>query len=88
MFWGKILKLSKVLVIFPDNFLTINGKSYSHSQINLIRDFFTDDQWTLIDGALSEFKDHDPEFLNEVYGSEDILTETEDIIFQVFRSAY
>ena len=71
-----------------ENFLTINGKSYSHKQINLIRDFFTDDQWTLIDGALSEFKDHDPEFLNEVYGSEDILSETEDIIFQVFRSAY
>ena len=71
-----------------ENFLTINGKSYSHKQINLIRDFFTDDQWTLIDGALSEFKDHDPEILKEVYGSEDILSETEDIIFQVFRSAY
>ena len=77
-----------VYIVYMDNFLTINGKSYSHSQINLIRDFFTDDQWTLIAGALSEFKDHDPEFLNEVYGSEDILTETEDIIFQVFRSAY
>ena len=71
-----------------ENFLTINGKSYSHKQINLIRDFFTDDQWTLIDGALSEFKDHDPEFLNEVYGSENILTETLDIISEVYRSAY
>ena len=77
-----------VYIVYMDNFLTINGKSYSHSQINLIRDFFTDDQWTRIDGALSEFEDHDPEFLTEVYGSEDILTETEDIIFQVFRSAY
>ena len=48
-----------VYIVYMDNFLTINGKSYSHSQINLIRDFFTDDQWTLIDGALSEFKDHD-----------------------------
>ena len=71
-----------------ENFLTINGKSYSHKQINLIRDFFTDDQWTVIDGALSEFKDHDPDYLEEVYGSENILTETLDIISEVYRSAY
>ncbi len=77
-----------VYIKYMENFLTINGKSYSHKQINLIRDFFTDDQWTVIDGALSEFKDHDPDYLEEVYGSENILTETLDIISEVYRSAY
>ena len=40
-------------------FLTINGKDYSHKDINLIRDFFTDEQWDVIDYALSEYQDHE-----------------------------
>ena len=87
-FIGIIKEYIKNQFFMKDAFLTINGKEYSHRDINLVRDFFTDDQWSLIDGALSEFKDHDPEFLNDVYGSEDILTKTEDIIYQIFRSAY
>ena len=61
-------------------FLTINGKDYSHKDVNLIRDFFTDDQWDLIDSALSEYQDHDDSTVE--------CKETLDIIGNIFRSAY
>ena len=61
-------------------FLTINGKDYSHEDVNLIRDFFTDNQWDLIDSALSEFQDHE-DAIEE-------CKETLDIIGDIFRSAY
>ena len=63
-----------------DAFLTINGKDYSHKDINLIRDFFTDEQWDLIDYALSEYQDHED--------STEKCKELLDIMYQVFRSAY
>jgi len=34
------------------DFMTVNGKGYSHNQINLIREFFTDDQWEVIDSRI------------------------------------
>ena len=61
-------------------FLTINGKDYSHKDVNLIRDFFTDDQWNLIDSALSEYQDHEDSTVK--------CKETLDIIGKIFRSAY
>ena len=35
---------------------TINNKDYTHKELNLIRDFFTDSQWNIIDYALDEYK--------------------------------
>ena len=35
---------------------TINNKDYSHKELNLIRDFFTNQQWNIIDYALDEYK--------------------------------
>ena len=61
-------------------FLTINGKDYSHKDVNLIRDFFTDEQWDLIDSALSEYQDHEDSTVE--------CKETLDIIGNIFRSAY
>tara|TARA_B100000575_G_scaffold288710_1_gene289208 strand:- start:85 stop:285 length:201 start_codon:yes stop_codon:yes gene_type:complete len=61
-------------------FLTINGKDYSHKEINFIREFFTDDQWDVIDSALSEYQDHDESY--------EIVHETLDVMGQVFRGAY
>ena len=61
-------------------FLTINGKDYSHKDVNLIRDFFTDEQWDLIDYALCEYQDHD--------SVTDKCKETLDVIYQLFRSSY
>ena len=63
-----------------DTFLTINGKNYSHKDVNLVRDFFTDEQWDLIDYALSEYQDHDD--------STEKCKELLDVMYQVFRSAY
>ena len=61
-------------------FLTINGKDYSHKDINLIRDFFTNEQWDLIDYALCEYQDHEDSTVE--------CKETLDIIGNIFRSAY
>ena len=61
-------------------FLTINGKDYSHKDVNLIRDFFTDEQWDLIDSSLSEYQDHED--------STEKCKEVLDIMGNIFRSAY
>ena len=60
------------------DFTTINEKNYSHNDINLVREFFTEEQWDVIDSALSE--DHDESY--------EIVHETLDVIGHVFRSAF
>ena len=62
------------------DFTTINEKNYSHNDINLVREFFTDEQWDVIDSALSEYQDHDESY--------EIVHETLDVIAHVFRSAF
>ena len=62
------------------DFITINEKNYSHNDINLVREFFTDEQWDAIDSALCEFQDHDESY--------EIVHETLDVIGNVFRSAF
>ena len=51
-----------------------------HNDINLVREFFTDEQWDVIDSALSEYQDHDESY--------EIVHETLDVIGHVFRSAF
>ena len=58
----------------------INGKQISHKDLNIVRDFFTDEQWDLIDYALCEYQDHDD--------STEKCKETLDVIYQLFRSSY
>ena len=62
------------------DFITINETNYSHNDINLVRDFFTDEQWYVIASALSDYHDHDESY--------DIVHETLDVIGHVFRSAF
>ena len=38
---------------------TINGKDYSHKELNKIWDFFSEDQWDLIITSLNNIKDDD-----------------------------
>ena len=38
---------------------TINGTTYNKEQLEIVRKFFTDDQWDIIDYALSEYQDHE-----------------------------
>ena len=59
---------------------TVNGKDRLHSELNTVRDFFTDDQWDLIDSALSEYQDHDEEC--------EECRELLDVISQLFRTSY
>ena len=59
---------------------TVNNKQISHKDLNTVRDFFTDDQWDLIDKALSEYQDHDD--------STSDCKDTLDVIYQLFRSSY
>ena len=62
------------------DFITINETNYSHNDINLVREIFTDEQWDVIDSALCEFQDHDESY--------EIVHETLDVIGHVFRSAF
>ena len=58
----------------------INGKQVAHKDLNTVRDFFTDDQWNLIDRALSEYQAHD-DYTDE-------CKDTLDVIYQLFRTSY
>ena len=58
----------------------INNKEISHKDLNVIRDFFTDEQWDVIDYALSEYQDHDD--------YTDKCKEVLDVISQLFRTSY
>ena len=62
------------------DFITINETNYSHNDINLVREFFTDELCDVIDSALCEFQDHDESY--------EIVHETLDVIGHVFRSAF
>ena len=58
----------------------INGKQVAHKDLNIVRDFFTDEQWDCIFDALSEFQDHDDR--------EDLTKETISVISDLFRTSY
>ena len=57
-----------------------NVNNYSDSELQTVRNFFTDEQWDVIDYALSEYQDH------EDYTEK--CKETLDIMGNIFRSAY
>ena len=58
----------------------VNNKQISHKDLNIVRDFFTDNQWDLIFDAVSEYK--------EFPGKEDLARDTESAISQLFRASY
>jgi hypothetical protein len=60
---------------------TINGKDYTHKELNLMWDFFTEDQWDLIITSLDNIKDDNDEY-NEG------IKPTIETIQQLWRSAY
>ena len=61
---------------------TINNKEYTHKELNLLWDFFTEDQWDLILSSLDSFKDDD----NEEYNKG--IPQTIDTLQQLWRSSY
>ena len=62
---------------------TINGKDYTHKELNLMWDFFSEDQWDLIITSLHNIKEDDDESpYNEG------IQPTIETIQQLWRSAY
>ena len=61
---------------------TINNKEYTHKELNLLWDFFAEDQWDLILSSLDSFEDDD----NEEYNKG--IPQTIDTIQQLWRSSY
>ena len=61
----------------------INGKEYSHKEVNKIYEFFSEDQWDLIITSLNNIKDDDDESpYNEG------IKPTIESIQQLWRCAY
>ena len=60
-------------------------RDFSYDQLQTIKSFFTDAQWDLIDSALSEYQDHDEEFLKEVFDDEEILWSTQKRLNELFN---
>ena len=60
-------------------------RDFSYDQLQTIKSFFTDSQWDLIASALSEYQDHDEEFLKEVFDDEEILWSTQKRLNELFN---
>jgi hypothetical protein len=58
----------------------VNNKQISHKDLNIVRDFFTDDQWDVIYDAVSEYQEYP--------GKEDIARDTVSAISELFRASY
>ena len=62
---------------------TVNNKEYTHKELNLMWDFFTEDQWDLIVTSLRNIEDDDADSpYNEC------INPTIESIQQLWRSAY
>ena len=62
---------------------TVNNKEYTHKELNLMWDFFTEDQWDLIVTSLRNIEDDDADSpYNEG------INPTIASIQQLWRSAY
>ena len=55
-------------------------ENYSVSELDTIRNFFTDEQWDVIDYALSEYQDHDD--------YEDLCRDTLNRLGDLFQSNF
>ena len=60
-------------------------RDFSYDQKQTVKSFFTDAQWDLIDSALSEYQDHDEEYLKEVFDDEEILWSTQKRLNELFK---
>ena len=60
-------------------------RDFSYDQLQTVKSFLTDSQWDLIDSALSEYQDHDEEFLKEVFDDEEILWSTQKRLNELFN---
>ena len=62
---------------------TVNNKDYSHKELNKIYDFFTQDQWDVIDQALDCYAQSE-----KYVGVVNDTGEIRDAMYQLLRTAY
>tara|TARA_Y100001970_G_scaffold72046_1_gene91465 strand:- start:752 stop:952 length:201 start_codon:yes stop_codon:yes gene_type:complete len=62
---------------------TVNNKEYTHKELNLMWDFFTEDQWDLIVTSLRNIEDDD---VDSPYNEG--INPTIESIQQLWRCAY
>ena len=62
---------------------TVNHKKYSHNELNKIYDFFSLDQWDIIDQALDCYAQSKP-----YEGAEEDTHQVRDAMYTLLRSAY
>ena len=62
---------------------TINNKDYSHKELNKIYDFFSQDQWDVIDQALDCYAQSE-----KYVGVVNDTGEIRDAMYQLLRTAY
>ena len=63
---------------------TINNKDYSHKELNLIRDFFNNQQWNIIDYALDEYKQSGEVVDVDVKPIKEVI----DVMYELLRTSY
>ena len=63
---------------------TIHNKDYSHKELNLIRDFFTNQQWNIIDYALDEYKQSGEVVDVDVKPIKEVI----DVMYELLRTSY
>ena len=59
---------------------TINGTTYNREQLEIVRKFFTADQWDIIDYALSEYQDHEEPV--------ELTRDTQNQLGELFQAPY
>ena len=62
---------------------TVNNKDYSHKELNKIYDFFSQDQWDVIDQALDCYAQ-----TKRYEGIEEDTHQVRDAMYTLLRSAY
>ena len=62
---------------------TVNNKDYSHKELNKIYDFFSQDQWDVIDQALNCYAQSE-----KYVGVVNDTGEIRDAMYQLLRTAY
>ena len=62
---------------------SINGKDYSHRELNTMYEFFTQAQWDVIDQALDCYAQSQP-----YEGAEEDTHQVRDAMYSLLRAAY
>jgi len=75
---------SKMSTTLSETLFIINGKDYSHRELNMIYDFFTQLQWDVIDSALDCYAQEN----GSKHNIEEECHQVRDVMYEVLRAAY